>query len=99
MNYRRIWLTVSITGSVCWIAWWVWHYATTCSLMRMSGGHAITCRWQVMDAGGLAVATRTAPALSVMQDMAVRTLGIPACVIIAGIAAYWLIERFRRRAQ
>ena len=99
VTYRRILLTVAITGSACWIGWFVWHYATTCTLMRMGGSHAITCRWETVDASGPAVASRTAPAMMVLWDMAARTFGIPAGAIIAGFAAYWLIERLRRLAR
>ena len=35
----------------------------------------------------------------VLWDMAARTFGIPAGAIIAGFAAYWLIERLRRLAR
>jgi len=90
---------VWIAGSVCWIAFWIWHYTTTCTVVSMSGGRAITCRWETADSGGMAVATRTAPALPVLWDMAVRTIGIPACAIGAGIAVCWVVERLRRQAR
>ena len=99
MNHRRSLLRVWIAGSVCWIAFWIWHYTTTCNLVRMSGGHAISCRWETSEAGGMAVATRTAPALPVLWDMIARTFGIPAGVIVAGLAIFWVIERFRSQAQ
>jgi hypothetical protein len=92
---RRALLSVGIAGSACWIAWWTWHYATACNLVTMGGGKAIACRWETADAGGMAVATRTAPALTVLWDMAGRTIGIPACVIVAGVAVWWAVERFR----
>jgi hypothetical protein len=65
----------------------------------MSGGRAITCRWETAEPGGISVATRTAPALTVLWDMAARTIGIPACAIVAVLAVYWAIERFRRLAR
>jgi hypothetical protein len=99
VNYRRTLLWVWIVGSACWIAWWIWHYTTTCSLDRMSAGRAITCHWESAEPSGVAVVGRTAPALTVLWDMAAMTIGVPACVIIAGLALYWLIERFRGRAR
>jgi hypothetical protein len=98
MNYRRSLLRVWIAGSACWIAYWIWHYATTCRLVTMSGGHAISCRWETTEAGGVAVASRTGPALAVLWDMLARVFGIPACAVVAGLAVYWAIERFRRQA-
>jgi hypothetical protein len=65
----------------------------------MSGGHAISCRWETAEADGVAVATRTAPALTVLWDMAARTFGVPACVIVVALAVYWVIERFRAQAR
>jgi hypothetical protein len=99
VNYRRSLLRVWIAGSVCWIAYWIWHYTTTCNLVGMSGGHAISCRWETAEAGGMAVATRTAPALPVLQDMIAKTFGIPACAIVVGLAVYWMMERFRGRTR
>ena len=99
MNYRRSLLRVGIGGTLCWIAFWIWHYATTCSLVGMSGGHAISCRWETAEPGGMAVATRTAPALGVLWDMAARTIGIPGCVAVAGLAVYWVMQRFRSPAR
>lgn len=99
MNNRRTLLRVWIVGSACWVAWWVWHYATTCSLIGMAGRRAIACRWETATAGGTSVVSRTAPALPVLWDMAARTIGVPACVIVVGLAVWWVIERFGRRAQ
>jgi hypothetical protein len=98
MPLRRPLIRLGIVGTACWVAFWVWHYATTCSLVSMAGGRAITCRWETAEAGGVAVATRTAPALTVLWDMAARTIGIPGCIIVAALAVYWVTERFRRAA-
>ena len=99
MTYRRILLTVAVVGSACWIAWWIWHYATTCSLVAMDRGKAITCHWESVEPGGTAVVSRTAPALPVLWDMAAHTIGIPGCVIIAGAALCWAIDRLRGRTR
>ncbi len=99
MNHRRSLFRIAAIATVCWVAWWVWHYTTTCSLVRMSSGHAISCRWETSEAGGVAVASRTAPALSVLWDMAARTIGIPALVVVALLAVYWLRELIRWRAR
>ena len=98
MSYRRNLLRVANVGSACWVAWWVWHYATTCSLIGMSGSKAITCRWETAAANGVTVVSRTAPALPVLWDMAVRTIGVPACVIVAATAVWWVIQRLNRPA-
>lgn len=97
MNYRRSLLWLWIVGSAGWIAWWIWHYTTTCNLGRIGDGRAITCRWSTLEAGGISVATRTAPALTVLSDMAARTIGIPAYALIAGVALCWAIGRVRRQ--
>ena len=99
MGRRKGLLRLGVVATACWIAFWTWHYATTCSLVRMGGGRAITCRWETAEPGGIAVATRTAPALSVLWDMAARTIGIPACAIVAALAVYWVVERFRHLAR
>jgi hypothetical protein len=96
---RRGLIGVALVGTVCWIAYWVWHYTTTCNLIPMGGNKAITCRWDSTEAGGMTVVSRTAPALTVLWDMAARTIGIPACVIVVGIAAWWVIGKFRSRAS
>jgi hypothetical protein len=97
VSHRRTWLWLAIAGSACWIAGWVWHYATTCAFIGMGGSRAITCRWESATPGGMTVVSKTAPALSVLWDMAARTIGIPACVIVVGLAVWLVIEQFRRR--
>jgi hypothetical protein len=99
VTWRRTLLRVGLLGSACWIAWWVWHYATTCDLVGMHGARAIACRWESTTADGAAVMTRTAPALSVLGEMAVRTIGVPALVIVAAVVACWVIERFSGLAR
>jgi hypothetical protein len=99
MNYRRSLLRVWVAGSLCWIGYWIWHYTSTCSLVTMGGRHAITCRWETAEASGMAVATQTAPALPVLQNMIAMTLGVPGCTIVAGLVFYWVIERFRHQAR
>ena len=99
VNYRRSLLRVWIAGSACWVAYWIWHYTTTCSFVTLSGAHAIFCHWETAVAGGVSVTTRTAPALAVLWEMTVRTFGIPACVIVAGLAVYWVIDRFRNQSR
>lgn len=99
MNRRRSLFRVWIAGSLCWIGYWIWHYASTCHLVTMSGGHAVACQWESAEPGGMAVATRTAPALPVLQSMIATTFGIPLCAIVAGIAVYWVIERLRNQAR
>jgi hypothetical protein len=99
VNRRRSWLGLVVVACVAWIAGWAWHYATTCSLIGMSGHRAITCRWETTGAGGVSVVSRTAPALPVLWDMVARTIGVPAGVIIVGLAVYWVIESLRRRTQ
>ena len=96
MGYGRRLLLVWSAGSVCWIGYWIWHFTSTCSLLRMGGSRAITCRWESAEPGGMAVMARTAPALPVLWDMASRTVGIPACVLLVGLAVHWAIERFAR---
>jgi hypothetical protein len=99
VNQRSVLLRVWLGGSLCWVAYWIWHYLHTCTLEKMSNGHAIACRWETAEAGGVAVISRTAPALAVLWDMVARTFGIPACAFVAGLVLYWMFERFRRRAR
>ena len=99
VTWRRKLLWIGIVCGACWIAWWTWHYATTCSLIGMSGSRAITCRWESTTAGGMTVVSQTAPALRVLWDMAARAIGIPACVFVAGAAACWVVERLRNPAR
>lgn len=99
MTRRKVLIRVWLAGSVCWIAYWIWHYTTTCNLIAMRDGKAITCRWDSTEAGGMTVVSRTAPALTVLWDMAARTIGIPACVFVVGVAVLWVIEKLRSRTS
>jgi hypothetical protein len=97
MSYRRRLIIAAIAGSACWIGYWVWYYSSTCSLITMSGGRAITCRWESAEPGGTTLVSQTAPALPVFWTMVSKTVGVPALVVVAGAVVLVLIERFRGR--
>ena len=99
MNYRSALLKLWIVASIGWIGWWTWHYTTSCDLIKMAAGHAITCRWEAAEPGGLAVVSQTEPALTVVWNMAARTIGIPAIVILVAIVVFLAFDRFRGRVH
>jgi UDP-N-acetylmuramyl pentapeptide phosphotransferase/UDP-N-acetylglucosamine-1-phosphate transferase len=97
MSYHHALFVAWVAGSICWVGYWIWHYTTTCSLIKMSNGRAITCRWETAETGGTAVVSQTAPAFSVLRDMAAHAIGVPLCLLVGAIAVSWVLDRFRAR--
>ncbi len=102
MNYPRRLLIAWILGSGCWIAYWLWHYGTNCTLDKMGGApggsRAITCHYTRMGEGGWTVVGQTASMSTMLRDMAITTLGTPVWAIAAGLVVYWAIIAFQRRS-
>ena len=97
MSQGRRLLLAWIAASLCWIGYWCWHDASTCSLHRMSGGHAITCRWTSLEAGATVVMSRTSPALPELWHMFAQAIVLPLGVLLVGVVAGWAIDALRAK--
>lgn len=96
MNRWRLW-AAWIAGSLCWLGYWCWQDVSTCGLLRLRGGWAVACRWQVMQRGGPTVVERTEPALPVLWHMFAQAIILPLGLLIAGVLVNWAIEATRGR--
>jgi hypothetical protein len=92
-----------ILGSVCWIAYWGWHYGSACRLDRMGGlsggARAITCHWTRSGEGGVTVVGQTASMGTMLRDMAITTFGLPVWAIVGGVVVYWAVLAVQRRSR
>jgi hypothetical protein len=92
-----------VFGSVCWIAYWVWHYGENCTIGTIGDPsnpiRSVTCHWTQMSDGGPTVVGQTAPLRVMAREMAVTGLGPPGWALLAGVVLYCAVLVLQRRAR
>jgi hypothetical protein len=102
MNFRRGILRIWIVATLCWVTYWVWHYALVCGPINLLDGSKseITCPvglWSTATSGGTRF-QRLAPLWSseTMIEIALIVIGVPTAILAVGILLRWIVAGFTK---